>query len=75
MRGLSIAIAATALAAAGVAAAQDVVIPPPVTVAPLPEGTKTRPVQLARLVVKIGRGDPFGRFKVGLFCIGGGTLR
>ena len=56
------------------ASAQDVAIPPPVVVKPLAEGTKTRPVQLARLVVKIARNEPFGHFKVGLLCIGGGTL-
>jgi len=46
-----------------------------VKVAALPEGTQTRPVQLARLVIKLSRGEPFGRFKVGLLCIGGSTLR
>lgn len=55
--------------------AQEIVIPPPVVVKPLAEGTKTRPVQLVRLVLKIARNEPFGHFKVGLLCIGGGTLR
>ena len=72
--GFGVVWAALMLGGGMPASAQDVVIPPPVVVKPLAEGTKTRPVQLARLVVKIARNEPFGHFKVGLLCIGGGTL-
>ncbi len=63
------------LLACNPATAQQIVIPPRAIVKPLPDGTKTRPVQLAKLVIKLSRNEPFGRFKVGLLCIGGSVLR
>lgn len=72
----AMALIVTAFLAAPPAQAQEpIVLPPPAVVPPLPSGTKTRPVQLVRLVLKIARNQPFGRFKVGLLCVGGGTLR
>lgn len=40
----------------------------------LAPGTPTRPVQLSKIVVKLDRGQPYGKLKVGLLCIGGGRL-
>jgi serine protease Do len=54
--------------------AEKIVIPPKVIVPDLAEGTKTRPVQLSKLVVKLSRGEPYGRIRVGLFCIEGEPL-
>ncbi len=36
--------------------------------------TPTRPVQLSKIVVKLDRGQPYGKMKVGLLCVGGGRL-
>ncbi len=71
----SLAIALMLIAIDGRASSQQIAIPPKAIVKPLPDDTKTRPVQLAKLVIKLSRNEPFGRFKVGLLCIGGSVLR
>lgn len=46
-----------------------IAIPTRVSVEALPEGSQTRPVQLSRVIVKLNRGEAFGRLKGGLLCI------
>lgn len=58
----------------GAAPAARIAIPPPVHVEPLAEGTHSRPVQLSKLAIKLTRGAPFGRARIGLLCIGGQPL-
>ena len=67
-------IALFILVQANSAFAQKAAVPAPVEVDRLPTGTKTRPVQLSKIVVKLNRGEPFGRLKGGLICVVGEPL-
>jgi serine protease Do len=46
----------------------------PIEVPSLPMGTAVKPVSLARMVVKMNRGQVWGSMQVGVLCIPGGTL-
>ncbi len=54
--------------------ASPISIPRSASVEALPTSTETRPVQLARLKLKQGRGTKIGKVKLGLLCIGGYPL-
>lgn len=73
--GGAIALAMMVAAGACPAPAQKLGSPAVPPVAPLAEGTRTRPVQLVRLTIKLARNEPFGHFKVGLLCLPGSVLR
>lgn len=64
-------LAATLLAAAAQSGAPP---PSPAAVQPLPPGTQTRPVQLARMVVDLDRGAVIGRLRGGLICMPQGNI-
>ncbi|MBB6123469.1 S1-C subfamily serine protease [Sphingobium subterraneum] len=50
-------------------------VPTPVSVIALPAGTPTRSIQLSRVVSDLRRGDPFGKLKMGLMCVGAHSLK
>ncbi len=63
-----------ALIAIASPAAARIDIPPPVSVTPLPPGTETRPVKLAKIVVDLRRGETYGQIQRYMLCVGGEPL-
>lgn len=61
------------VSASSIASAR-VEVPSPVAVEELPTGTMTRPVQLSKVIVKLSRGEAYGRIKGGLICAVGEPL-
>ncbi|HEX7781878.1 MAG TPA: hypothetical protein VF509_03650 [Sphingobium sp.] len=61
------------LCAATASTAAKLPIPRAVDAKPLDQGTPTKPIQLSKMMVKLSRGEQFGRIKVGLLCVPGGV--